>query len=92
VDRYRKIAPSLAVDVVRTLEDATALRDELLAFVLAQDGGPAPLVYAPAGPDEVRRLQEVHGRQRVSTAIARLFGTLAAALRERGVSRFVVAG
>ncbi|MFL0420453.1 3-oxo-tetronate kinase [Micrococcus luteus] len=92
VDRYRKIAPSLAVDVVRTLEDATALRDEILAFVLAQDGGPAPLVYATAGPDEVRRLQEVHGRQRVSTAIERLFGTLAAALRERGVSRFVVAG
>ncbi|MFP3442515.1 nucleotide-binding domain containing protein, partial [Pantoea sp. SIMBA_133] len=79
VDRYRKIAPSLAVDVVRTLEDATALRDEILAFVLAQDGGPAPLVYATAGPDEVRRLQEVHGRQRVSTAIERLFGTLAAA-------------
>lgn len=92
VDAYRAAAPSLAVDVDRLLADPDAYRAEVLAWVLAQPESPAPLVYATARPDEVRRLQEAHGAQVTAEAIEGLFGWLATELRRSGVRRFVVAG
>ena len=92
VDAYRRVAPSLAVDVDRLLDEPDSYRAEVLAWVLGRDASPAPLVYATASPDEVRRVQEAHGAQVTAEAIEGLFGWLASQLKDAGVRRFIVAG
>jgi uncharacterized protein YgbK (DUF1537 family) len=54
---------------------------------------PVPaLIAASQGVDAVRAAQAAHGRACVAEAIERTFARLAATLRDRGVTRFVVAG
>mgnify|MGYP001593893255 CR=1 FL=1 len=89
---YRDRAPSLTVDVERLVADPEGYRAEVLAWVLEQPASPAPMVYATAGPDAVRRLQEAFGAAEVSEAVESLFGWLARELADAGVRRFVVAG
>lgn len=92
VATYRDQAPALAIDVDALIADPDGYRQQVLDWVDAQPAEPAPLVYATAGPDEVRRLQDTHGAAQVSEAIESMFGWLAARLRDRGVRRFIVAG
>ena len=92
VARHAAHAPARRVEVDALLagrDGAHALAD----WVLAQPSdGPAPIVYSSAEPGAVRDAQARHGADRVSGAVERCFGELAARLRARGVRRFVVAG
>lgn len=79
---------------VLRVDEALAADADFIAgladWVLAQ---PAPaLIAASQGADAVRAAQAAHGRERVAEAIETTFARLAATLRERGVTRFVVAG
>ncbi len=87
------VVDALEVDVDRLLADPDAYRAEALAWVLDRpQDGPAPLVFATAPPEHVKALQARHGAERTSAAIEDLFAWLATALREAGVTRFIVAG
>lgn len=93
VEEYKERAPSLALSVEQVLEDPGGYATEVVEWVLAQPaGGPAPLVYATAKPEQVRRTQETFGVGVAGEAIEGLFATLARALRDAGTTRFIVAG
>lgn len=92
VAAYREIAPSFAVEVDRVMADPRSYAAEILAWVVAQGGSAAPLVYATASPDEVRRAQETHGAAATAHGIETLFAQLARALADAGFTRFIVAG
>ncbi|WP_147104637.1 3-oxo-tetronate kinase [Nesterenkonia populi] len=96
VAEYRQQAPSAALDVARVIDEPRAYLGELTEWVLNHIGGapsgPAPMVYATAAPETVRQWQQTYGAERLSAAIEGFFGDLASGLRERGVTRFIVAG
>ncbi|MFT3691244.1 3-oxo-tetronate kinase [Paenirhodobacter sp.] len=93
VAAYRAEAPAMAVDVDRAITgDAAAYADDLTHWVLAHQGGLAPLVYATMPPDALRQVQDRHGAARASERIEHLFALLAQRLEAGGVVRFIVAG
>lgn len=92
VRHYRSHAPSLFVDAERLIADPAGYTKEVAAWVLEHACREAPLVYATAPPEDVRRLQEVYGAVRISAVIEEFFGELAALLFDQGISRFVAAG
>lgn len=90
---YRDLAPSLAVDVDRLVTAPQGYVQEVLEWFAAQPSeGPAPLIYATSGPEEVQRLQESYGAETTSNVIEGFFGRLAEALADFGVERMIVAG
>jgi 3-dehydrotetronate 4-kinase len=90
VDLHRSSHPTLAIDVDEVMRGKTT-PEELVAFLLSHTGR-APLAYSSASPEEVRQLQERHGRETVANALDRLFAETARSLLQRGVRRLVVAG
>jgi uncharacterized protein YgbK (DUF1537 family) len=54
--------------------------------------GGVPLVYSSTEPDEVRNAQEMLGRDRAGEIVEQFFARLATQLRDRGTTRFLVAG
>lgn len=92
VDQYQHRAPSLAVDVDRLVADPETYREEVLAWIVDQPAEPAPMVHATARPEQVRALQDKHGAEVASGAIEDMVGRLAVALRDKGFTRFIVAG
>lgn len=92
VAAYSKQAPSIAIDVARSMDDATYL-DELSDWVLSQDeAGLPPMVYATMPPNALKDVQEKFGADCSSAAIEKLFGNLAQRLEKAGFTRFIVAG
>ncbi|WP_186760747.1 3-oxo-tetronate kinase [Arthrobacter alpinus] len=90
---YKTKAPTLAVDVDRLITSPEGYDDEVLAWFKKQPGsGPAPLIFATAGPKEVQRLQQTYGSAESSQTIERFFGRIATALVAGGVQRVIVAG
>ena len=90
---YRSKGPSLAVDVDRLMTEPDGYDAEVLAWFTGQPAtGPAPLIFATAGPEEVRRLQRAYGASESNSAIEGFFGRLATALAGAGVRRLIVAG
>jgi uncharacterized protein YgbK (DUF1537 family) len=90
VSEYSRNHPAQAVDPVRLLTgDQTAAAVADWAVSVLENG---PLVYSTAPPEAVTALQASHGRDAVASAVEAFFAELAAALAERGVRRFVVAG
>lgn len=82
--------PHRVLTVAEALAADSGFIDALADWALAQ---PAPaLIAASQAADVVRAAQAAHGRARVAEAIETTFARLAATLRERGVTRFVVAG
>ena len=63
-----------------------------LDWQAAQPANAAPLVYATAEPAEVRASQVALGSERAGEIVEQTLAALAVAGRERGASRFVVAG
>lgn len=82
--------PSLPIDVDAVMRGET--KSEHLATFLLSHTGRAPLVYSSSTPEEVRRLQDHYGRERVAEALDHLFADTARALIRQGVRRLVVAG
>lgn len=63
-----------------------------LDWLAAQPLDAAPLVYATAEPEEVRRAQDKLGAAKAGQLVERALARLAVAARDRGARRFVVAG
>lgn len=90
VQRYRRLAPSLELnvrEVMAGLQTAKSVAD----WVVLQSVD-APLVYSSADPATVKAVQEEFGREATATAIETLFLKLAGELAARGVTRIVSAG
>ena len=83
-------APGLALEIDR-LMSGTMTAEQAAAFMLERIGL-APICYSTATPEEVRAMQDRHGRDAVAEAVERFFGDLAVMLNDRGVVRLVVAG
>lgn len=63
-----------------------------LDWLAAQDFSRAPLLYATAGPDEVRAAQAALGTGRACAIVEDALAAAATLARDRGARRFVVAG
>lgn len=82
--------PQRRLSVTEALSADDAFIQTLAAWVLQQDR--PPLIAASSPAADVTAAQETYGRERVAVAIESTFARLAAALRQHGVLRFVVAG
>ncbi|SHG32422.1 Uncharacterized conserved protein YgbK, DUF1537 family [Kaistia soli DSM 19436] len=93
----RQVAAAIAAGLPARKIDPLAIADgsetpaEVLAFIQAAGEGPA-LVYASADPAAVADAQEKLGRERAGSIVEHLFAEVATALRDRGYTRFLVAG
>lgn len=90
IEHHKSRHPVLAIDVDKVMRGISGA-DDIVAFVLANPGK-APLVYSSGTPDEVKTLQDRHGREKVAHALDRLFADAARGLVAKGVRRLVVAG
>ena len=91
VEAAKASLPSLALDPDALANDGGAI-DRAIAWAgekLAH--GPA-LIYSSADPRVVAGIQERHGREKAGEMVEQAFARLARALREAGVTRFIVAG
>lgn len=92
VAAYQAVAPAKAVDVQACVEDVSGYAASLCEWVCANAGGTlAPMVYATAEPEALKRIQAQFGRES-SSIVEQLFAELAGALKQRGFTRFIVAG
>jgi uncharacterized protein YgbK (DUF1537 family) len=82
--------PALKVDPLSVAEGRDTA-ETVVAFIEAAGEGPA-LVYASDEPAAVARAQENLGRDKAGELVEQLFATVATRLRERGTTRFLVAG
>ena len=63
-----------------------------LQFAKARLGDQPVLISASASPQEVKAIQDEYGRERAGAVTEEAMATIALALREKGVRRFVIAG
>lgn len=92
---YRQQAPSQAIDVTRCLnhDERARYAEELSLWVKASSYGDlAPLLYATAEPDVLKKIQQQYGNQTSSHAVEALFSDVAARLQQHGFQRFIIAG
>jgi len=82
--------PALKVDPL-SIAEGRDTAETVVAFIEAAGEGPA-LVYASDEPAAVARAQEKLGRDKAGELVEHLFATVATRLRERGTTRFLVAG
>lgn len=66
--------------------------DEALAWAGSRLSDKPVLIYSTASPDQVKAVQEKHGREQAGAMIERTLGKVAQGLVARGVHRLVVAG
>lgn len=95
VARYRQQAPAQSIDVSRciTASDRTAYAAELSTWVEEHAAQAlAPLLYATAEPEQLQQTQQQYGTEAASQAVEALFAEVVARLKQRGFSRFIVAG
>jgi uncharacterized protein YgbK (DUF1537 family) len=91
VEAAKASLPSLALDPDALANDGGVV-DRAIAWAgekLAH--GPA-LIYSSADPRVVAGIQERHGREKAGEMVEQAFARLARALREAGVTRFIIAG
>ncbi|EBQ0837221.1 3-oxo-tetronate kinase [Salmonella enterica] len=92
---YRHQAPSQPIDINRCLnhDERARYAEELSSWVESSSCGDlAPLLYATAEPDVLKKNQQQYGNQASSHAIEALFSDVAARLQQRGFQRFIIAG
>ena len=82
--------PQQRVDALQLAQNPDHL-EELVRWA-KEHAAQTPLLHASAAPDEVARVQEALGRDRAGEMVEHALSTLAVALRDAGVRRFVVAG
>lgn len=93
VTAYRAMAPARAVDLSACFENLSAYVDTLCDWVDEHRAAPlAPMVYATTEPETLQRIQHEYGNKASSERVEQLFAALAAALKAKGFSRFIVAG
>ena len=89
IDRFG--GPTHRIDVARLCQDGDEL-SQALDWALARLGHEPILISASATPDEVARIQGVHGRERAGAVAEAAMATIATRLRNEGARRFVLAG
>jgi len=87
----RKGTPTLGVDAV-LVADGSVTAETVAGWVLSQPADAIPLVYSSADAATVAAVQARLGRERAGGLIEQLLAETARRLRDRGVSRFLVAG
>lgn len=93
VAAYREQAPARAVDLSACFTDLEGYVGTLAAWVDANRDAPlAPMVYATTEPQTLQRIQAQYGDKASSERVEQLFAALAAALKAKGFTRFIVAG
>ncbi|MDE3240150.1 MAG: four-carbon acid sugar kinase family protein [Paracoccaceae bacterium] len=83
--------PARAIDV----EAALAGREtaaELIAWIIAQPEGAAPLLYTSAAPEQLAVLQARYGREALGAFLERLLSEVGCGIVASGVRRLIVAG
>jgi uncharacterized protein YgbK (DUF1537 family) len=83
--------PSLKVEPAAIHRGETRVADAV-AFVLDAPATATPLVYSSAEPEAVARVQAALGRTAGGELVEGFFAELARELKNRGVTRFLVAG
>lgn len=81
--------PMLKIDPLRIAGGEFAV-DDALEFALRAQG--VPVIYSSGDPAEVTAAQERLGRDKAGEVVEDFLGKTATRLREKGFSRFVVAG
>ncbi|MFY0634172.1 MAG: four-carbon acid sugar kinase family protein [Vannielia sp.] len=81
--------PAFKLDPLGLAKEGNGAASEWLA---GQDMGAAPILYATAEPDEVRRAQGELGTARAGAVVEEALAALAVQAREQGARRIVVAG
>jgi uncharacterized protein YgbK (DUF1537 family) len=96
VERYRQLAPAMAIDVAGLLDERWTLDeycDQIINWLLKQSGADlAPMVYATTSVAELRNIQQRYGAEPSRLIVEALFSRLAKQLTQQGVNRFIVAG
>jgi uncharacterized protein YgbK (DUF1537 family) len=88
---FTRTHPALKLDADR-LAAGEPVVAEALEWAARQPTEEPILIYSSADPDEVRAIQERHGRERTGALIEDALSALARALVERGARRLIVAG
>ncbi len=84
--------PARAVDLSACFTDLESYVRTLTDWVDAQRDAPlAPMIYATTEPQTLQRIQQ-YGDKASSERVEQLFAVLAAALKAKGFTRFIVAG
>lgn len=81
--------PAFRIDPV-AIAEARLSPAEVVEWAMSTEG--VPLIYSSAEPQAVRDAQQRLGRDRAGEFVERFLADVAAALRARGFSRFLVAG
>ncbi|GHK51808.1 hypothetical protein KPZU09_15440 [Klebsiella pneumoniae] len=93
VAAYRQQAPARAVDLSACFTDLESYVRTLTDWVDAQRDAPlAPMIYATTEPQTLQRIRAQYGDKASSERVEQLFAALAAALKAKGFTRFIVAG
>lgn len=82
--------PSFRIDPLAIADGSVSPR--AVVDWVAASADTVPLVYSSADPEAVRAAQARLGRERAGELVEHFLADVAAALRERGYSRFLVAG
>lgn len=90
VEHHAARHPVFAIDAEQVILGKLG-RAAIVDFV-RRHAGAAPLIYSSAAPADVRRLQDLYGRERSSHALEAFFAETARDLVESGVKRLVIAG
>jgi 3-dehydrotetronate 4-kinase len=91
IERFAASGPVLALDPLALVQDAAEV-ERAIAWAEERLGEAPLLIRSSAPPEEVARVQQAAGRERVGAAIEAAMARIARALVERGVRRLVVAG
>jgi uncharacterized protein YgbK (DUF1537 family) len=90
VEAYGKTHPTFLIDPDAVMGGATTA--ETLVAAVRPHLAEGPMIYSTADPEQVRKAQERHGRERLAGALEQLFGDVASALVKAGATRIVVGG
>lgn len=89
IDRFD--GPTYRIDVAALCRGDDEV-GKALAWGLARLGDEPILISASAAPDEVAKIQSVHGREHAGAVAEEAMATIATTLRDKGARRFVLAG
>lgn len=92
VSIYRGIAPSLFINIDSYKTDPNYLINVVKWVLEQQKGNLTPLIYATSDPVTVTKMVEKYPSIDVGALIEKFFGALARLLKEKGISKFIVAG
>lgn len=92
VQTYEQQHPAYRIDPIRLARGEDVVGEALALAGQAQTRGEVAIIYASASPDDVRRVQAELGREAAGDLVERALAACAAALRDRGTRRFVIAG